>query len=51
VDGADVVYHFAARVGSIDFLHGSSKSELDALQSNLGIDINVFRACREVGDK
>jgi GDP-D-mannose 3',5'-epimerase len=51
VDGADVVYHLAARVGSIDFLHGSSKAELDALQSNLAIDVNVFRACREVGVK
>jgi GDP-D-mannose 3',5'-epimerase len=51
VDGADVVYHLAARVGSIDFLHGSSKAELEALQSNLAIDVNVFRACREVGVK
>jgi len=51
LDGADVVYHLAARVGSIDFLHGSSKAELDALQSNLAIDVNVFRACREVGVK
>jgi nucleoside-diphosphate-sugar epimerase len=25
VDGADVVYHLAARVGSIDFVHGTSK--------------------------
>jgi GDP-D-mannose 3',5'-epimerase len=51
VEGADVVYHLAARVGSIDFLHGSSKAELEALQSNLAIDVNVFRACREVGVK
>jgi GDP-D-mannose 3',5'-epimerase len=49
VDGADVVFHLAARVGSIDFLHGSSKAELEALQSNLAIDVNVLRACREVG--
>jgi GDP-D-mannose 3',5'-epimerase len=48
VDGATVVYHLAARVGSIDFLHGSSKAELEALQSNLAIDVNVFRACNEV---
>jgi GDP-D-mannose 3',5'-epimerase len=48
VDGATVVYHLAARVGSIDFLHGSSKAELEALQSNLAIDVNVFRACKEV---
>jgi GDP-D-mannose 3',5'-epimerase len=51
LDGADIVYHLAARVGSIDFLHGSSKAELDALQSNLAIDVNAFRACREVGVK
>jgi GDP-D-mannose 3',5'-epimerase len=51
VEGADIVYHLAARVGSIDFLHGSSKAELEALQSNLAIDVNVFRACREVGVK
>jgi len=51
VDGADVVYHLAARVGSIDFLHGSSKAELEALQSNLAIDVNVFRACKEGGIK
>jgi len=51
LDGADIVYHLAARVGSIDFLHGSSKAELEALQSNLAIDVNVFRACREVGVK
>jgi GDP-D-mannose 3',5'-epimerase len=48
VEGADVVYHLAARVGSIDFLHGRSKAELEALQSNLAIDVNTFRACREV---
>jgi GDP-D-mannose 3',5'-epimerase len=51
LDGADIVYHFAARVGSIDFLHGDNKAELEALQSNLAIDVNVFRACREVGVK
>jgi GDP-D-mannose 3',5'-epimerase len=51
VEGADVVYHLAARVGSIDFLHGSSKAELEALQSNLAIDVNVLRACREVAVK
>jgi len=45
------VYHLAARVGGIDFLHGNSKAELEALQSNLAIDVNVFRACREVGVK
>ena len=51
VEGADVVYHLAARVGSVDFLHGSKRAELDALQSNLSIDANVFRACVETGVK
>jgi nucleoside-diphosphate-sugar epimerase len=45
--GADVVFHLAARVGSIDYLHGSESVELETLQSNLAIDTNVFRACRE----
>lgn len=47
IEGADVVYHLAAMVGSIDFLHGSKEAELNALQSNLAIDANVFRACVE----
>lgn len=41
----EVVFHLAARVGSIDYLHGSNWNELEALQSNLVIDANVFRAC------
>ena len=36
VEGADVVYHLAARVGSEDFLHGSKRDEPEALQSDLG---------------
>jgi nucleoside-diphosphate-sugar epimerase len=51
VGGADADYHLAARVGSINFLHGSNKTELETMQSNLTIDINLFRACREVGVK
>ena len=47
LEGADCVYHLAARVGSIDYLHGGKRAELDALQSNLAIDANVFRACVE----
>jgi UDP-glucose 4-epimerase len=39
---ADCVYHLAARVGSIDYLHGGERPELEALQSNLAIDTNVF---------
>lgn len=45
IKGAQVVYHLAARVGSINYLHGSKWNELEALQSNLIIDANVFRAC------
>jgi GDP-D-mannose 3',5'-epimerase len=41
----------AARVGSIEYLHGGKKAELEALQSNLAIDTNVFRACNECGVK
>jgi GDP-D-mannose 3',5'-epimerase len=49
VEGTDAVFHLAAKVGSIDYLHGSDAAELDALQSNLAIDANVFRACMEKG--
>ena len=47
LDGADVVFHLAARVGSVEYLHGNELAELEALQSNLVIDANVFRACLE----
>jgi GDP-D-mannose 3', 5'-epimerase len=43
----DTVYHFAAEVGSVQYLHGSEARELFALQSNLLIDTNVFRAAVE----
>ncbi|HVB12098.1 MAG TPA: NAD-dependent epimerase/dehydratase family protein [Nitrososphaerales archaeon] len=43
----DTLYHFAAEVGSVEYLHGSNDREMDALQANLVIDTNVFRACRE----
>jgi nucleoside-diphosphate-sugar epimerase len=45
--GADTVFHFAAEVGSVAYLHGSDARELATLQSNLAIDVNVFRACLE----
>jgi GDP-D-mannose 3',5'-epimerase len=45
--GAGTVFHLAARVGSINYLHGSNHYELEALQSNLAIDVSVFRACLE----
>lgn len=46
-DRSDVVYHCACRIGGMQFLHGSSKKELKALQDNVLIDANVFRACIE----
>ena len=46
---ADAVFHFAAEVGSVQYLHGSARSELAAMQANLVIDANVFRACVEEG--
>jgi nucleoside-diphosphate-sugar epimerase len=45
--GAETVFHLAARVGNINYLHGSPENEVMALQTNLAIDANVFRACRE----
>jgi GDP-D-mannose 3',5'-epimerase len=51
IQGADTVYHLAARIGSIDYLHGSSFNEFEALQSNLVIDCNVLRACLECNVK
>jgi len=47
--GAEEVFHFAAEVGSVAYLHGSNARELAALQANLVIDANVFRACAELG--
>jgi GDP-D-mannose 3', 5'-epimerase len=47
IDGADSVFHLAARVGSVEYLHGNDLAELLTLQSNLVIDANVFRACLE----
>jgi nucleoside-diphosphate-sugar epimerase len=47
--GAETVFHFAAEVGSVAYLHGSDARELAALQANLAIDTNVFRACVENG--
>jgi len=51
VEGADVVFHLAARVGGVEYLHGSELAELRTLQDNLVIDANVFRACVEAGVK
>lgn len=43
----ETVFHLAARIGGIKFLHGSESAELLALEENLAIDANVFRACLE----
>lgn len=47
IEGAETIFHLAARVGSIEYLHGTEMSELVALQTNLVIDANTFRACLE----
>ena len=49
--GMETVFHLAARVGNINYLHGSKWNELEALQRNLIIDANVFRACLISGVK
>lgn len=49
LEGADSVYHMAARVGGIPYLHGDENIELLSLETNLAIDANVFRACQELG--
>ena len=49
LEGAEEVFHFAAEVGSVAYLHGSRERELATLEANMVIDANVFRACREVG--
>ncbi len=46
-EGADSVFHLAARVGSLEYLHSSEVAELVALQTNLLVDANIFRACLE----
>jgi GDP-D-mannose 3', 5'-epimerase len=47
IEGTGTVFHLAARIGGINYLHGTNYSELEALQTNLVIDTNVFRACQE----
>jgi nucleoside-diphosphate-sugar epimerase len=48
IKGAETVFHLAARVGSVEYLHKSEMAELVALQDNLVIDVNILRACVEV---
>jgi len=45
MEGAETVFHLAARVGGIQYLHSTEMAELEALQTNLVIDANVFKAC------
>ncbi|HUI00956.1 MAG TPA: NAD-dependent epimerase/dehydratase family protein [Nitrososphaerales archaeon] len=47
--GAETVFHFAAEVGSVTYLHGTNEREIRALQANLVIDANVLKACAENG--
>jgi len=49
LEGAETVFHFAAEVGSVQYLHGSQSRELSALLANITIDANIFRACAENG--
>ncbi len=51
VRGAESVFHMAARIGGLSYLHGLESAELLALETNLSIDANVFRACHEGGVK
>ena len=51
IDGVEAVFHLAARVGSVEALHSTDMGELLALQTNLVIDANVFRACLQTGVK
>jgi len=43
IKDADIIYHLAARVGGIEYMHKNEYAELEALQDNLLIDTNVFR--------
>lgn len=44
-EGINTVYHLAAKIGGMQYLHGTSEKELSALQENMIIDRNVFKAC------
>ncbi len=51
IKGSDSVFHLAAHVGNMVYLHSNRSAELYTLQSNLLIDANVLRACIETGVK
>lgn len=43
----DCVFHLAARVGGLKYLHDNKNAEIITLQENIAIDSNVFRCCLE----
>lgn len=45
LNDVDKVYHFAADIGNVAYLHGSDSREQSALWNNVAIDTNVIRAC------
>ncbi len=45
--GIAKVYHFAADIGNVAYLHGSNLREQSALMNGITIDTNVFGACVE----
>lgn len=47
IKNADTVWHIAARIGGVQYLHGTPLAEYHGLEENLVIDRNVFRACVE----
>ncbi len=49
--GMSKVYHFAADIGNVVYLHGSESNEQSSLRNNVAIDTNVIRSCAENGVK
>jgi nucleoside-diphosphate-sugar epimerase len=47
VSGSEVVFHLAATVGNIPYLHSGAQAGLQAFQDNTQIGINIFKACQE----
>ena len=47
LEGIDKLYHFAADLGNVAYLHDSEFTEQSALANNSAIDTNVLRACVE----
>nr|MDG6923868.1 NAD-dependent epimerase/dehydratase family protein [Nitrososphaerota archaeon] len=45
--GIEKLYHFAADIGNVAYLHGSDAEEQSALRRNLNIDTSVIKACIE----